>query len=127
MLLYALSEKRSYAWLLTPGGLASAPLPDKDEIRKAVEQYRRTATQRVTALTLTSALAANQADAGKLYTLLVKPFESRFPSTVHRRLTSSQARPLRRADSPPPSVRAVPPTPGKTGRVPSGRSVIPFA
>ncbi len=79
---YALGEKRSYAWVLTPEGLSSATLPGRQEIEREVSAYRKELSERVSSLTVGQSLARLNSQSRQLYRTLLWPFE-RTLSTSH--------------------------------------------
>ncbi|MGH9721633.1 MAG: CHAT domain-containing tetratricopeptide repeat protein [Bryobacteraceae bacterium] len=77
---YALGEKQSYAWALTASGVSNAVLPPRNEIERSVEAYRRLLAERVSALTVTAALARLDHHGKQLYQMLVAPVEAALAS-----------------------------------------------
>ena len=73
---FALGEKQSYVWVLTPRGGVSAVLPPREQIKQHVEEYRKELAQRPSALTVRTALTRVDALGAKLYRDLLAPIES---------------------------------------------------
>ena len=75
---FALGEKQSYVWVLTPGGSISAALPPRKQIEQRVEAYRKELALRPSALTVRTALVRLDGLGAELYRDLLAPVESAF-------------------------------------------------
>jgi tetratricopeptide (TPR) repeat protein len=75
---FALGEKQSWVWVLTPQGSVSAVLPPRKKIEQLVEAYRKELGQRSSALTVRASLVRLDALGAELYGDLLAPVEAAF-------------------------------------------------
>lgn len=73
---YLLGEKRSLAWVVTRKGIVTVSLPARKVIEDLASAYRKTLTQRVSALTVKESLGEIRRSGGRLYSLVFQPIES---------------------------------------------------
>ena len=73
---YLLGEKRSLAWVVTRKGIVTVSLPARKVIEDQASAYRKTLTQRVSALTVKESLGEIRRSGGKLYSLVFQPIET---------------------------------------------------
>jgi len=72
---FALGDQKSYAWVVTSGGVQGVTLPGRQQIESRVEAFRRLAAKPVTGLTASRAVAALDTEAAALSRVLFAPLE----------------------------------------------------
>jgi CHAT domain-containing protein len=77
---YVLSEKKSFAWVVYNGKVTAVILPAKKEIDELIADYRSSLSEKVSSLTLNTALAKLNVKSQKLYQKLFQPLESHLAS-----------------------------------------------
>ena len=80
LLEFQLGEKRSLLWVVSKQKLSVGVLPPRKEIEEEVVAYRKTLTQRTSALTLQTSLSEIERRGKQLYGSLIKPVENSIPS-----------------------------------------------
>lgn len=80
LLEFLLGKKRSLLWVVSKQKLSVAVLPPRREIEEEVVAYRKTLTQRTSALTLQTSLGEIERHGKQLYGSLFKPVENTIPS-----------------------------------------------
>jgi CHAT domain-containing protein len=73
---YALGADQSHAWVLTRAGVRSISLARRADVEARVSAYRKLLAERVTALSVNSALARLDAESRNLHRLLIAPIEA---------------------------------------------------
>ncbi len=73
---YSLGSARSYVWVLTAGGVASAVLPPRKQIEQRVAGFRALLAKPAGALTAARAMAAIDSESRAIYALLLGPVAS---------------------------------------------------
>ena len=73
---YLLGEKRSLAWVVTKSGIVTVSLPARKEVEEQAIAYRKTLTQRVSALTVQESLGEIHRSGAQLYKLIFAPVEA---------------------------------------------------
>lgn len=79
LLEFLLGEKRSLVWVLSKQRLSVGVLPPRREIEEEVEAYRKTLTEKTSALTLQASLGEIARRGSHLYSSLLQPVESAIP------------------------------------------------
>lgn len=79
LLEFLLGEKRSLVWVVSKQKLSVGVLPPRKEIEEEVEAYRKTLTERTSALTLQESLDEISRRGKHLYTSLLQPVASAIP------------------------------------------------
>jgi CHAT domain-containing protein/tetratricopeptide (TPR) repeat protein len=79
LLEFQLGEKRSLVWAVSKQKVSVAVLPPRKEIEGEVEAYRKTLTNKTSALTLQAALGEIEQRGRRLYVSLLKPVENAIP------------------------------------------------
>ncbi|HKW34185.1 MAG TPA: CHAT domain-containing tetratricopeptide repeat protein [Candidatus Acidoferrum sp.] len=79
LLEFLLGEKRSLVWVLSKEKLSVGVLPARKEIEEEVEAYRKTLTEKTSALTLQASLGEIARRGNHLYTFLLQPIERAIP------------------------------------------------
>jgi CHAT domain-containing protein len=73
---YVVSEPGSFAWVVRRGKIACVRLPGKKAIDGLIADYRNSLSEKVTSLTLNTALARLNAGGQRLYRQLFQPLEA---------------------------------------------------
>jgi CHAT domain-containing protein len=73
---YLLGEKRSLVWVVTKTGIVTVSLPPRKAIEEQASAYRKTLTQKVSALSLKESLGEIRRSGAQLYKLVFAPVEA---------------------------------------------------
>lgn len=79
LLEFLLGEKRSLVWVVSKQNLKVGVLPPRKEIEEEVEAYRKTLTEKASALTLQASLDEIARRGKHLYSSLLQPLETAVP------------------------------------------------
>jgi CHAT domain-containing protein len=79
LLEFLLGEKRSLIWVVSQQKLSVGVLPPRKEIEEEIEAYRKSLTERTSALTLQASLGEIERRGKHLYVSLLKPVENAIP------------------------------------------------
>lgn len=79
LLEFLLGEKRSFVWVVSKQKLSLGVLPPRKEIEKEVEAYRKSLTEKASALTLQTSLDEITRRGKRLYTSLLQPIAVAIP------------------------------------------------
>ncbi|HEY6945580.1 MAG TPA: CHAT domain-containing protein [Candidatus Acidoferrum sp.] len=80
LLEFLLGEKRSLLWVVSKQKLSVGVLPPRKEIEEEVAAYRKTLTEKTSALTLQTSVSEIERRGKQLYSSLFKPVENFIPS-----------------------------------------------
>lgn len=72
---YSMGEKESYAWVVTAAGVKSFVLVGNSEIAARVKALRELLSKPVNALTAAKSMAAFEAEAGRVFAMVMGPLE----------------------------------------------------
>lgn len=79
---FAVAEKQSYAWVVTPAGIKSAELPGRAAIESRIDAFRKLAARPGNTLTASAALTRIDAEASAIYRDLLAPLEPALKSVT---------------------------------------------
>jgi CHAT domain-containing protein len=77
---FVLDEKKSFAWVIYQGKISSVVLPPRKEIDELVDEYRVVLADKVSALTVSSAIAKINGRGFELYQKVFAPLEDKLTS-----------------------------------------------